>query len=89
MVQFLASNTFVTNPAKIQMVGRDRSPRRSPSTAEAGRVRRELREICESDYLPSLPAQLLRQIAKPGDKLRFVKSTSCAITLLTKTEAFP
>jgi hypothetical protein len=35
MVQFLASNTFVTNPPKIKMqglVGRDRA------TAEAGRA---------------------------------------------------
>src|SRR6266566_9692935 len=45
MVQFLASNTFVINLAKIQMVGSDRSPRRSPSMAEAGRARRELQEI--------------------------------------------
>jgi hypothetical protein len=73
MVQFLASNTFVTNPAKIQMVGRDRDRGRFP----------------ERRYSSSLAAQLLRQIVKLGDKLRVIKSTSCAITLLTKTEAFP
>jgi hypothetical protein len=73
MVQFLASNTFVTNPAKIQMVGCDR---------DRGRFR-------ECGLSSSLAAQLLDQIAKPGDKIAIHQIDELRDHAAHKSEAFP